>query len=67
LENYCTEKISVQLAVNTDGSQPDNSTMLDVKSTTKGASLPRMTMEQIMAISGPGNGLQVCCTTDSKM
>jgi hypothetical protein len=41
--------------------------MLDVKSTTKGALLPRMTQAQIQAISTPANGLYVFCTTDSKI
>jgi hypothetical protein len=40
--------------------------MLDVKSTTKGMLVPRMTQAQILAISNPANGLQVFCTTDNK-
>jgi hypothetical protein len=56
-----------QVAVNTDGSPPDNSAMLDVSSTIKGALLPRMTQAQIGAISSPANGLQVFCTTANKM
>lgn len=56
-----------QVAVNTDGTAPDNSAMLDVKSTTKGVLLPRLTLTQIAAIAIPANGLQVFCTTDGKM
>ncbi len=40
--------------------------MLDVKSTTKGALLPRLTQTQIEAITSPANGLVVFCTTDEK-
>jgi hypothetical protein len=55
-----------QVAVNTDGSIPDNSSMLDVKSTTRGALIPRMTQTQISLILNPVNGLLVFCTTDNK-
>ena len=34
---------SAQFGINNDNSDPDNSAMLDVKSTTKGVLLPRMT------------------------
>jgi hypothetical protein len=56
-----------QISISTDNSSPDPSAMLDVKSTTKGTLIPRMTQAQITAISGPANGLQVFCTTDSKI
>jgi hypothetical protein len=55
-----------QVAVNADGSQPDPSAMLDVKSTTRGALLPRMTQVQISFIVNPANGMIVFCTTDNK-
>jgi trimeric autotransporter adhesin len=48
-----------QVSVNTDGSSPDASSMLDVKSTTKGLLIPRMTTAQRLAISGAANGLIV--------
>jgi hypothetical protein len=48
-----------QVAVNTDGSQPDNSAILDVKSTTKGMLVPRMTLTERNAIGNPANGLMV--------
>jgi hypothetical protein len=51
-----------QVGVNDDGSEPDGSAMLDVKSSTKGVILPRMTQAELMAISGPANGLLVYCT-----
>ena len=56
-----------QVAVNTDGASPDNSSMLDVKSTTRGALLPRMTQSQIAAISSPANGLIVFNVTNNKL
>lgn len=53
-----------QVAVNTDGTDPDNSAMLDVKSTEKGILFPRLTITQIKAISSPAAGL-VIFNTDS--
>ena len=57
---------NAQVVVSTDGTPPDNSAMLDVKSTSQGALLPRMTQAQIAAIPVPANGLAVFCTTDNK-
>ena len=54
-----------QVAINIDGSQADPSAILDVKSTSRGALLPRMTHQQIAAIYGPANGLIVFCTDDN--
>ena len=48
-----------QVAVNTDASVPDNSAMLDVKSTAKGFLPPRMTTLQRNAIALPATGLVV--------
>ena len=48
-----------QVAVTNDGSMPDNSAMLDVKSTEKGILVPRMTAAQRDAIASPANGLLV--------
>jgi hypothetical protein len=48
-----------QVAINTDGSLPDNSAMLDVKSTNKGLLPPRMTSTQRIAILSPAIGLVV--------
>jgi hypothetical protein len=42
---FTTESIA-QVAINDDGSQPSNKAVLDVKSTTKGMHLPRMTSAQ---------------------
>jgi hypothetical protein len=51
-----------QIAINTDGSQPDGSAMLDVKSKSKGLLLPRMTHAELNTISNPADGLMVYCT-----
>ncbi|HEX6169507.1 MAG TPA: hypothetical protein VFZ33_07425 [Chitinophagaceae bacterium] len=47
------------IAVNTDGSQPDNSAILDIKSNSKGLLTPRMTTLQRTSIAGPAIGLTV--------
>ena len=48
-----------QVAINTDGLLPDNSAMLDVKSTAKGFLPPRMTTAERNAIGSPAVGLVV--------
>ena len=53
------------LGINTDGSAPDNSAMLDVKSTLRGFLPPRMTTTQRNAISAPAEGLLIY-NTDEK-
>ncbi len=47
------------VALNTDGSNPNASALLDMKSTTQGFLPPRMTAAQRMAIPRPANGLTV--------
>ena len=59
--------LKAQVAINTDGSNPDPSAMLDVKSTDKGFLLPRLSVAEIAAISNPADGLQVYNTTDGKL
>ena len=54
-----------QVAINTDGSPPDNSAMLDVKSTNKGMLIPRMTAAERDAIANPAYGLLIFCTDDN--
>ncbi|MFZ4706608.1 MAG: tail fiber domain-containing protein [Bacteroidales bacterium] len=56
---------NAQVAINTDGSLPDNSAMLDVKSTTKGMLVPRMTAAQRDAITSPSKGLLIFCTDNN--
>lgn len=43
--------LAQSVAINADGSSPDTTAMLDVKSTTKGLLIPRMTMAQRLAIN----------------
>ena len=59
--------IFAQVGINANNSAPDPSAMLDVKSTTKGMLIPRMTQAQIQTLADPANGLQVFCTTDDKI
>jgi len=47
------------VGINADGSSPDGSAMLDVKSTTKGILIPRMTAAQKTGISTPATGLMI--------
>jgi hypothetical protein len=53
------------MAINTDGSTPDASAMVDIGSTTKGFLLPRMTTTQQNAIPSPATGLLIFNTTDN--
>ncbi|MDN3658610.1 hypothetical protein QWZ08_23395, partial [Ferruginibacter paludis] len=58
----CSLAHSVQaqnMAINTDGSTPDASAMVDIKSTAKGFLLPRMTTTQQNAIPSPATGLLI--------
>ena len=59
-------QIQAQVAVNADGTPADNSAMLDVKSTTRGVLVPRMTNAQRDAITDPATGLTLYCTTDNQ-
>jgi hypothetical protein len=51
--------LSAQVGINTDGSNPDASAILDVKSTDKGMLIPRMTLTQRDNISSPAAGLMI--------
>ena len=48
-----------QVGITTDNSTPDNSAMLDVKSTTKGFLAPRMTKSNRNTITSPATGLMI--------
>ncbi len=52
-----------QVGINADNSTPDNSAMLDVKSTGKGLLPPRMTTTQMNGITSPATGLMIYNTT----
>ncbi len=54
-----------QVAINNDGSAAANSAILDVKSTSKGILIPRMTAAQRDAINNPAEGLMVFVTDDN--
>ena len=55
----CLAGKAQSVSVNTDGSLPNASAILDIKSTTKGLLAPRMTSLQRTAIVSPANGLLV--------
>ena len=48
-----------QVGINEDGSNPDPSSMLEIKSTSKGLLIPRMTTLQRDAISNPASSLLI--------
>jgi hypothetical protein len=51
--------LRAQVAINTDGSQPTAGAILDIKSTSLGLLIPRMSSAQRTAISTPPDGLLV--------
>lgn len=53
------------VGINSDGSTPNASAMLDVKSSTKGFLVPRLTAAQKTAISSPATGLMIYQTDAS--
>jgi hypothetical protein len=57
--------VQAQVSITNDGSLPDNSAMLDVKSTNKGILIPRMTAAQREAIVSPATGLLIFCTDNN--
>lgn len=56
---------SQNISINTDGSSADNSAILDLKSTSKGFLIPRMTGAQKTAIASPATGLLIYQTDGS--
>ena len=57
--------LTAQVSINTDGSDPDASAILDVKATDLGFLPPRMTTVQRDAISSPADGLVIFNTNTS--
>lgn len=51
--------VHAQVAISTDGSDPDSSAMLDIKSTDKGVLIPRLTAAARDAIVAPAFGLLI--------
>ncbi|MCD4695330.1 MAG: hypothetical protein K8S16_03730 [Bacteroidales bacterium] len=62
---YAVNSQNEGVAITTDGSDPDASAMLDVKSTSKGVLVPRLSFFEILSIISPADGLLVY-NTDSK-
>ncbi len=56
---------NAQIAINTDGTDPDTSAMLDVSSTDKGILIPRMDSTSRNNISNPATGLMVYDTDEN--
>jgi hypothetical protein len=59
-----TGSLQSQVSINTDGSMPNASAMLDIKSTESGILIPRMSAAQRDAIPNPASGLLVFVSTD---
>ncbi len=58
--------ISAQFGINTDGSHPDPSAMLDVKATNRGLLIPRITTASRNEIPSPATGLLIYNTTSNR-
>lgn len=58
--------LSQNVGINDDGSSPDASAMLDVKSTSKGLLVPRLTMAQKDDIASPAAGLIIYQTDNTE-
>jgi len=54
-----------QVAINTDGSAPSSSSMLDIKSTSAGLLVPRMTLSERDLITNPATGLIIYQTDET--
>lgn len=63
---FIVQSSQSQIAVNTDGSLADSSSILDVKSTSQGLLLPRLSSAQRDAIPNPAIGLMIF-NTDTKI
>ena len=55
-----------QVSVSADGSAADPSAMLDVRSTSRGMLVPRMSITERNGISQPATGLLIFCTDDKQ-
>lgn len=59
LLTFAILQLNAQVSINTTGSDPNSSAMLDVQSTDKGMLIPRMTETQRDAITSPAEGLMI--------
>ncbi len=57
LLTLCIQLAAQNVSINTDGSAPNPSSMLDIKSISKGLLMPRLTSVQRTGISAPAKGL----------
>lgn len=55
------------VSINEDGSDPDETAILDIKSSDKGLLIPRMSSDEIRSIAHPADGLQVYNTDEGKL
>jgi hypothetical protein len=62
--NFYLSPVFSQVGINSSGSNPDPSAMLDVQSTSKGMLIPRMTTAQRDAITSPTQSLLIYNTTN---
>jgi hypothetical protein len=60
-----SSNIFAQVAINSDGSAPTAGAMLDIKSTTSGLLIPRMTYDERNAIASKPTGLIIYQTNDN--
>ncbi len=60
-----TSAFSQSVGINSDGTAPDGSAMLDVKSTTKGLLPPRMSLAERNLIASPATGLVIYQTDNT--
>lgn len=57
--------VAQSVAINTDGSLPNSSSILDIKSTNKGLLIPRMLLTQRNGIASPATGLLIYQTDNT--
>ncbi len=62
---WSLNSLGQSVAINSDGSQPHTSSMLDIKNSSKGILIPRTSTTTRMAIVNPAKGLMLYDTTTS--
>lgn len=63
---FITNSTLSQVSINTDGTDPDPSAILDLKSNTRGFLMPRMTADNRDNIVDKNNGLIIYCNSDNE-